>query len=631
MLHIVLHIVKLAMKYSHHIIANMVGLIIAAILGHFMLTQFHISPDQNYSHYVSKIQPVGSKTMVPVPLIMRYNISFVNSYLAGMILGYLLYFIFSLFEKIGVKRLTTWYFQKALLLPENHEFSRNILFNGAIRSALIFGMLSTIILIFGIKISILSIIIFISFILAAKKFFPIQNSSIAANTEQFTFKIGKETINVANPFTGILITGGAGSGKSKSLIEPIIAQMGHNSYSGIIYDYKYPVLAKVVNGSYNEKSQIKKHFINFHRLEESARINPLHPDLIKNISYAREFAITIIYNLDKEAIKTRSFWVQSAEALLTASIYFLKEEWPKYCTLPHAIALLLQDDKESIIKAFQTNKQVAGIISSVSSALENANMLSSMFATVQNQLSVLFTKEIFWVLSGNDFSLDLNNKEAPRVLVIGNMPTLSSTFGPVISLIVASSLKQMNQHGKQISAVLLDEAPTLFIPGFDEIPATARSNKVSTIFCAQDISQIIDKYGQTKAETIVSNLGNQFYGRTSNPATAERISKLFGKFDKIFESRGRTISLNGKSNNTNMSVQQRDRIEAQEAFRFETGYFCGIISEGNKNEFQGKFNYWEGASHPIPVLNEITDKEIKENFIEIYDTAGDILKSYDLG
>ena len=102
------------------------------------------------------------------------------------------------------------------------------------------------------------------------------------------------------------------------------------------------------------------------------------------------------------------------------------------------------------------------------------------------------------------------------MLCIGNSPTLSDTFAPVIACLVAVATKQMNQQGKRHSFVLLDEGPTLFIPKLDQLPATARSNKVATIYMAQDFAQMRKEYGQNKAEAITSNLNNQLFGRMAS-------------------------------------------------------------------------------------------------------------------
>jgi type IV secretory pathway TraG/TraD family ATPase VirD4 len=228
--------------------------------------------------------------------------------------------------------------------------------------------------------------------------------------------------------------------------------------------------------------------------------------------------------------------------------------------------------------------------------------------------------EIFWVLSGSDFSLDLNNPDDKKFLCVGNNPALSQTYAPVIALIISASLKQMNQQGKAKSVVILDEAPTIFIPNFAQIPATARSNRVATFYCAQDISQIVDSYGETPSETIISNLGNQFYGRTTNPKTAKRVSELFGKDDMEFSSR--SVS-KGKqvTHGHSTSFQLRDRLKPQEMMGLSAGTFVGIIAEGNQTEFYTKFDALPAKEKAITAFHSVSQTEILANFNRINEEA----------
>ena len=299
--------------------------------------------------------------------------------------------------------------------------------------------------------------IYIAFVKKIKLEIP-----VAPGQNTFSFRTENSVLRIDNLFRGLLIIGGAGSGKSKSLVEPLIHQAASKGWASVVYDYKFPVLAQEVNGSYQDP-EVKKCFINFMDLSTSHRVNPLRPEVVENASYAREFASTIIMNLDPQATRKRDFWVQSAETLLTATILFLKEEYPAQCSLPHAVSLLLTDKREQLLHTLQRNIQVAGIISSALSALKSENTLNSMFATIQNQLSILNTPEIFWVMSGNDFTLDINQPEAKKVLVLGNTPSLSNTFSPLLSLILMAALKQMNQPGKSPSIVIMDE---LSVPEF---------------------------------------------------------------------------------------------------------------------------------------------------------------------
>ncbi|WP_226164018.1 type IV secretory system conjugative DNA transfer family protein, partial [Hymenobacter terricola] len=342
-------------------------------------------------------------------------------------------------------------------------------------------------------------------------------------------------VRLGNPFRGTFIAGGAGSGKSKSIIEPILQQAGALGLTGVVYDFKFPTLAEEVAGSY-AGTAVTPYFVNFTDLTRSHRVNPLAPALLATASFAREAAATIITNLDAKAAQQRNFWIQSGEVLLAGCIWYLRRNHPAQCSLPAAVSMILESDAAQLLATLQRDEEVRGLIASIASASKSENTIAGVFSTIQNYLAVLNTPEIFWVMSGDQVPLDLNHADTPGVLVVGNDPTLSTTFSPLISLMVATAIKRMNQQGRLPSLVLLDEAPTLFIPNFAQIPATARSNKVATVYAVQDVAQMEALTSRQESEMILANLGNQFWGRTTNTATAERVSKMFGKIDKTYRS-----------------------------------------------------------------------------------------------
>jgi Type IV secretory system Conjugative DNA transfer len=430
----------------------------------------------------------------------------------------------------------------------------------------------------------------------------------------------KETIQIANPARGIFICGGAGSGKTASIIRPIIQQAGAANYTGIVYDFKFPNLAKEVAGSY-KKSPITQYFINFSDLDYSHRVNPISAEIIKNASYARDAAKALLFNLDFKAASNRDYWVQSSESLITGVIWYLRINYPQYCSLPHVIAMILKYQPKDLMEKISQDPQVQVLVASITSSIDNEKQLSGIFSTVQNYLSQLATPELFWILSANNVNLDLNNPKSKGILTIGNDPSLSGVYAPVISLIISSALKMMNQQGKEKSLVLLDEAPTLFIPNFHQIPATARENKIATIYAVQDIAQMQGMMNKDQSEMIISNLGTQFYGRTTNVTTAERASRLFGKHEVEFQSNSRGMNVNdsGNSYNTGQSAsyQQRDRIPAQEVLSFNTGQFCGIIADGNIKEFKIQLQIVQTKADEIPSTGQVSTYSIQSNFEEI--------------
>lgn len=465
-----------------------------------------------------------------------------------------------------------------------------------------------------------------------------------------------KSYKMGNPFRGILVIGSAGSGKSISVIRQLIKNATIKGFCGLLYDFKYPTLSDELEGYIsNTNNSIKHYNINFTDISKSVRINPLKPEYVINSSFAREYAISIINNLLPESTDKQDFWTRSCIDLLTAEIHYMVQEHPKFSTLPHVVALTYTDE-DKLIKLLSQNIECFGMIKSLETALRNnsKNQLSGVIATLQSALSRINIPEIFWILSGDDISLNINDPKNPIWLSVGNNSGLSDTFAPVISLIFTVALKQMNQSGKHKSMVLLDEAPTVFIPNIDRIPATARSNKVSFVFCAQDISQIEKGYGKINTEVLLSNMNNQFYGRLSSPKSAEHVSKMFGRDDYLYtsesESRSSISSYSGSSDNIGQgrsySYRERDRVRPQELLSFDPGKFAIFLVESKDKNFismlhkekDPKVHFDNAHNDFIDLHNKFglggqiteisnTNKKIdfKDNFKAIYDQVKEIV------
>ncbi|MDF4221079.1 type IV secretion system DNA-binding domain-containing protein [Maribacter sp. M208] len=415
----------------------------------------------------------------------------------------------------------------------------------------------------------------------------------------FSFKTKNGKVNLDNPFRGIYIQGGAGSGKSKSLFEPIIDQMVQKSYTGILYDFKSPELTRHVYAAAEKyNTEVKYYFVDFREASKSHRINPLDPKYLTKTAYAFEFSKALINNLLPETVAKQDFWGRNAQSILAGLIWYMRNQHPKYCTLPHIISLLLHSNIEKLLTKVNEDPVAGGMIVSLVQAIERGaeKQVAGVLSTLQNALSTLNTADIFWILSGNDLNLNLNDPASPKFLSIGNESSLAETYAPVISLIIAVSSKMMNVPNRQQSVIMLDEAPTIYIPNFEQIPATGRSNKIATIFGAQDISQINDKYGREKSQVIISNLGNQFYGRTTNSNSAKMIKEIFGTHETRMWSKSRSKSTSGtslfggkssRSKSKSEKIQEMDKIRAEDITQLNSGQFFGILAEGNKKELLG--------------------------------------------
>jgi hypothetical protein len=468
--------------------------------------------------------------------------------------------------------------------------------------------------------------------------FGVKNEKQKISTPySFNFKTTHGWINVVNPFRGIFISGGAGSGKSYSLANPIIVQAIEKGYCGLIYDFKFPVLAEQVNKALllAENREVKHYMVNFNDPTRSHRLNPLKSENMPTVSYAEEYALAIINNLLPESIRKKDFWIRSANAVLTSIIWFLKKHHPSHCTLPHVVNAILYKDYLHLMSMLEKDEECADMIRSALTAIENSaeSQIAGVIGSLQIAIVRINSPQICWVLSGDDFDLDLNNPRDAKLLTLGSHPTLSDSFSPVISCIATVALKLMNQPGKRHSIILLDEAPTIYIPKLDVIPATARSNKVASIYMAQDFSQMVFSYGKEAADVILSNLNNQFYGRVGSLATAKHVSELFGKEEKDVQSYslGRNRHEKGQSSNESVSrsLQEKPLVRPQDVTSLGVGEFVGMTVEGAVPYFWSKISIGKqkGGDYMIPPFASGID--IERNFHKIKYEVESIINSYE--
>lgn len=464
------------------------------------------------------------------------------------------------------------------------------------------------------------------------------------NEHSIHIKTRRGYINVPNPYRGSLVIGSSGSGKSASIGNAFLHQFVQKGFCGVFYDFKFPTLANVVNTAlhlHGGKTDLRYYIVNFQDPTLSHRCNPLSPANIPTVAHAEEYAKAIVNNLDTNTIKHREFFANSAIAWLAALIWFYRCEHPEYCTLPHVINTALYSDYAHVISMLEGNAQSADMVRSIATAIRNKadKQIAGVIAALQIMVTRINSPEIVWVLTGNDFDMDINNPVDPKLLCLGSDPGLVDTFSPVVSLIITVALKQMNQQGKRKSFVLLDEAPTLYVPKFEVIPATARSNQVASVYMAQDFAQMYDMFGREKAEVIIANLSNQFYGKVSSVQTAKAVSEIIGKEEQVITNHSRGSSRGSKGNrnlsyNTSTSSQERHLIKPQQVMQLQPGEFIGQTVEAS-------IPYFATKTHQVAVrqqyrLTSFTcfkndnarSAVIKRNFHIVRDEVGRTIKRY---
>ena len=441
----------------------------------------------------------------------------------------------------------------------------------------------------------------------------------------------KGWINIVNPFRASMVLGTPGSGKSFAIVNNYIKQQIEKGYAMYIYDYKFPDLSEIAYNhllTHLDAYDVKPQFfvINFDDPRKSHRCNPINPTFMTDISDAYESAYTIMLNLNRTWIqKQGDFFVESPIILLAAIIWFLKiYQGGKYCTFPHAIEFLNRPYAQ-IFPILTAYDELANYLSPFMDAWEGGaqDQLQGQIASAKIPLSRMISPALYWVMTGDDFSLDINNPREPKVLVVGNNPDRQNIYSAALGLYNSRIVKLINKKKQLKSSVIIDELPTIYFRGLDNLIATARSNKVAVCLGFQDFSQLTRDYGDKESKVIQNTVGNVFSGQVVGE-TAKTLSERFGKV--LQQRQSMTINRNDKS--TSISTQLDSLIPASKISNLTQGMFVGAVSDNFDERIEQKIFHAEivvdsakvsaemKAYQPIPIIAEFLNEDGSDSLSE---------------
>jgi len=452
----------------------------------------------------------------------------------------------------------------------------------------------------------------------------------------------KSWINIINPFRSSLVIGTPGAGKSYFVIRHIITQHIRKGFTLFVYDFKFDDLSRITYNTLRKNSHRYSvpptfYVINFEDLSRSHRCNPLDPVTMEDITDATESSRTIMLGLNRDWIKKQGdFFVESPINFVTAIIWFLrKHEEGRYCTLPHVIELM-QLEYPTLFKLLRTEPEIEVLINPFESAFKNEAMeqLEGQIASAKIGMARLSSPQLYYVLSGNDFTLDINNPNKPKVVCMGNNPQKQQIYGAVLSLYISRVIKLVNKKKQLKSSLIFDEFPTIYFNGIDNLIATARSNKVATTLAVQDYSQLKKDYGRDQAEVIMNIVGNVISGQVVGE-TAKLLSERFGKIVQERES----VSINASDTSVSRSTQLDAAIPPSRIASLSSGEFVGTVSDDPLQKIDLKtfhaeimndhdaIKKEEDSYLPIPAIRKITPYEIQENYFRIKEDIQKIVQS----
>ena len=430
-------------------------------------------------------------------------------------------------------------------------------------------------------------------------------------------------VNIVNIFRACMVIGTPGSGKSYAIVNSYIRQLIAKGFAIYIYDYKFDDLSTIAYNSLlknMDKYEVKPRFyvINFDDPRRSHRCNPINPEFMTDISDAYEASYTIMLNLNRTWIeKQGDFFVESPIILLAAIIWYLKiYKSGIYCTFPHAVELLNKpySDLFTILTSYP---ELENYLSPFMDAWKgNAqDQLQGQIASAKIPLTRMISPQLYWVMTGNDFSLDINNPKEPKLLCVGNNPDRQNIYSAALGLYNSRIVKLINKKKQLKCAVIIDELPTIYFRGLDNLIATARSNKVGVLLGFQDFSQLTRDYGEKESKVIQNTVGNIFSGQVVGE-TAKTLSERFGK---VLQQR-QSVSINRQDVSTSINTQLDSLIPASKIANLSQGTFVGAVADNFDERIEQKIFHAEivvdhtkisaeeKAYQKIPVINDFKDR-----------------------
>jgi type IV secretory pathway TraG/TraD family ATPase VirD4 len=297
---------------------------------------------------------------------------------------------------------------------------------------------------------------------------------------------------------------------------------------------------------------------------------------------------------------------------------------------------MMQVDYEKLFTVLKTEAEIEAYLNPFVSAFINDTMeqLQGQIDAARISIARLSSPALYYVLSGSDFTLDINDPNAPKIICLANNPQKQQVYGAVLSLYISRMTKIINQRNKLKSSLIFDEFPTIYFNGIDSLIATARSNKVATTIAVQDYSQLKNEYSRDQAEVILNIMGNVICGQASGE-TAKFLSERFGRIMQDRES----ISINSSDTSISKSKQLEQAIPASTIASLSSGEFVGMVADNpdeiiNLKAFHCKIvNDHEALKNEsklyeeIPEIGKVNNADIQRNYQRIKQDVQDIIET----
>ena len=344
-----------------------------------------------------------------------------------------------------------------------------------------------------------------------------------------------------------LVIGATGSGKTQTVILPMVHSLAKARESMIITDPKGEIYEKTSNMLRARGYQIL--LLNFRDPQNGNAWNPMslpyrmykQGNQDKAIELLDDLALNILY--DDSNKNADPFWEKtSADYFSGVALGLFEDAKPNEININSiSLATTVGEEKfggSTYIKEYFAGKDPnsAASINASSTIMAPSETKGSILSVFKQKVKLFASREnLSEMLSHSDINLESIGERPTAVYIViqDEKKTYHSLVTILLKQIYETLISVAQRHGGQLpirTNFLLDEFANM--PPLKDVTTmitAARSRKIRFTMIIQNFAQLDDVYGKEEAETIRGNCGNIIYLITTELKALEEISKMCGE------------------------------------------------------------------------------------------------------
>lgn len=344
-----------------------------------------------------------------------------------------------------------------------------------------------------------------------------------------------------------LVIGATGSGKTQTVILPMVHSLAKAKESMIITDPKGEIYEKTSMMLRDRGYQIL--LLNFRDPQNGSAWNPMElpykmyksGNQDKAIELLDDLALNILY--DDSNANADPFWEKTSADYFSGVTLGLFEDAKENEININSVSLATTVGEEKFggstyIKEYFNGKDPnsAASINAASTIMAASDTKASIMAVFKQKIKLFASREnLSEMLSHSDVDLATIGKQPTAVFIVihDEKKTYHSLVTILLKQIYEILIGVAQENGGQLPVrtnFLLDEFANM--PPLNDVTTmitAARSRKIRFTMIIQNFAQLDSVYGKEDAETIRGNCGNIVYLITTELKALEEISKMCGE------------------------------------------------------------------------------------------------------